>query len=469
MRRSKANRQALPPGPSLPGLVQGLRWMNSPGPFLHRCLERYGSEFTLRLPGVGPKGFHDIVFLADPEAIERVFTGGPALSRVSYARRPLQAMFGASSLITADGPPHLRQRKLMLPPFHGERLRAYEEAIAEITVREIERWPLDEAFPLQERTQAITLEIILQVVFGLDDPERRAVMREQIRRLLEIVASPLVDFFMGLPGRIGPVNIRAQVEKRIAETDEVLLAEIRRRRSDPQLEASADVLALLLQAREEGPGLEDRELRDQLVTLLLAGHETTATALAWTFEHLFRDLERYERLRSEVWEQGVDSPYLDAVIKEVLRLRPPLAMCDRVLEEPFQLGSRVLPPGTIIAPCIYLVHRRADLYPRPDDFRPERFLGTDVESYAWIPFGGGMRRCIGASFALLEMKIVLEQILRRTTLRSATERPEPMRRRAIVLAPKNGTPTRLLERVPTLSTHSASALRGARGAGAGKP
>jgi cytochrome P450 family 135 len=451
MRSARASRRALPPGPSLPGPLQALRWMSSPGPFLRRCVERYGSEFTLRLPGVGPKGFHHIVFLTDPKSIERVFTGGPALSRVSYARRPLQAMFGTSSLITVDGAAHLRQRKLLLPSFHGERLRAYEQAIAEITADEIERWPLDQPFRMQERTQAITLEIILQVVFGLDDPERAAVVREQIRRLLEIVASPLVDLFMGLPGRIGPINIRAVVEKRIAETDEVLLGEIRRRRSDPRVEEGTDVLALLLQARdEEGEGLGDRELRDQLVTLLLAGHETTATALAWTFEHLFRDLVRYRRLRSEVREQGADGPYLDAVIKEVLRLRPPLAMCDRVLEQPFELGSRVLPVGTIIAPCIYLVHRRADLYPRPDEFRPERFLETDVESYAWIPFGGGMRRCLGGSFALLEMKIALEQILRRTTLRSATRRPEPMRRRAIVLAPKNGTPTRLLERADAL-------------------
>jgi len=447
VRARKARGSALPPGPLWPAPFQGLGCTARPGPFLRDCYERYGAQFTLRLPGVGPRGFHDIVILADPETVEHVFTGGPALSRVSYAREPLQAMFGRSSLITADGGSHLRQRKLLLPVFHGERLRAYEKTIAHIAAREIADWPLRARFAVQERMQAITLEVILQVVFGLEDPNRRAVVRDHVRRMLEVVARPAADFFMGLPGRIGPLNIRASIERRIAAADEVLLAEISRRRSDPELESGNDVLALLLQAKdEEGNGLDDRELRDQLVTLLLAGHETTATALAWTFEHLFRDAESYERLRREVSEKGAKGTYLDAVIKEVLRLRPPLAMCDRVLEEPLEVGPHKLPPGTIIAPCIYLIHRRADLYPSPDEFRPQRFLATNTESYSWVPFGGGMRRCIGASFALLEMKVILDQVLRRTTLHPASSRPETMRRRAIVLAPKNGTPAILLER-----------------------
>jgi cytochrome P450 family 135 len=447
-KRKAAPRDGLPPGPRQPALLQLLRWVHRPDPFLRLCHERYGDQFTLRLAGVGPSGFNDVVFLVDPETIGRVFSGGPSLSRVGYARQPLQAMFGPKSVLVIDGDSHLRQRKLLLPPFHGNRLGAYADAISKITEREVAAWPLGRGFPIQERMQAITLEVILRVVFGLDDPGRRAIISEHVKRMLELVAHPLAELLMGFPGRIGPLNIRAGVERTIAEADRELLAEIGRRRADPGLHERDDVLSLLLQATDEkGEGMADTELRDELVTLLLAGHETTATAIAWTFEHLFRNPEAHDRLTAECRQNDHDGPYLDAVIKEVLRLRPPLPICDRVLEESFDVGRFQLPAGTIIAPCIYLVHRRADLYPQPDEFRPERFLDSEVENYAWLPFGGGMRRCLGASFALLEMKIVLSLILRRATLRPATEDPERMGRRAIVLAPKNGVPAVLVDRV----------------------
>jgi cytochrome P450 family 135 len=442
---------SLPPGPRRPAPLQLLQWVRRPGPFLERCRARYGDHFTLRLAGLGPSGFNDVVFISDPATIKRVFTGGPPLSRVAGTRRPLQAMFGPSSVLVVDGSAHLRQRKLLLPPFHGERLASYERTIREVTEREIESWPLGERLSLQARMQAITLQVILQAVFGLDDEERRDEVSGQVARMLEAVANPLAELFAGLPGRYGPINIRAGFERTIAEADAVLIEEIRHRRADPRLADRDDILSLLLLARDEdGHGLDDRELRDELVTLLLAGHETTATALAWTFEHLFRSPGPRIRLVTECQEEGEHGAYLDAVITEVLRLRPPLPVCDRILEEPLEAGQYELPAGTVIAPCIYLVHRRPDLYEEPDEFMPERFLdGPTPDSYSWLPFGGGMRRCLGASFAVLEMKIVLSMVLRRTLLRPASRAPERMRRRAIVLAPERGAPAYLAERYPT--------------------
>jgi cytochrome P450 len=431
----------LPPGPRAPGLVQLLRWVHRPAQFLESCRRHYGDNFTLRLAGFGQGGFRRVVFIADPAAIKRIYTGGPALSRVAESRSPLQAVFGPRSVLVVDGAGHLRQRKLLLPPFHGERLANYRQAMVEITDQELVRWPLDEPFPLQPRMQAITLEVILRVVFGLDE---QSDLRKRIKRMLEAVAHPLAELLMGFPGRIGPFNIRATVERTIAEADESLLAEIARRRADPRMPERDDVLSLLLQARDEdGAGLTDQELRDELVTLLLAGHETTATALAWTFEHLFRSPDSFQRLRQEPAE---DSDYLKAVVTEVLRLRPPLPIADRILDEPFGLNGYTLPAGTVITPCIYLVHRRPDLYPDPDAFDPERFLDNPAENYTWLPFGGGMRRCIGASFADLEMRVVLSRILQRADLGPASSRPEQMHRRAIVLAPRRGVPALLRQR-----------------------
>jgi cytochrome P450 len=262
-----------------------------------------------------------------------------------------------------------------------------------------------------------------------------------------MVANPLSELLMGLPGRIGPINVRAGFERAVADADELLLAEIARRRRDPGLPERDDILALLLQARDEnGKSMTDRELRDELVTLLLAGHETTATALAWAFDYLIRDPNALERLTEECRADAGDE-YLDAVVQEVLRLRPPIAFVDRRLVTPVELGGRRLPADTIVAPCIYLAQRRRDLYPEPAAFRPERFLEHPPETYSWLPFGGGIRRCIGASFATFEMKVVLRTILGRARLRRASDAAEPAMRRAIVLAPRRGTRAVLEERL----------------------
>jgi cytochrome P450 len=292
--------------------------------------------------------------------------------------------------------------------------------------------------------QAITLEIILRVIFGLDEDERREVVRTHITRLLEIVANPLTELFAGLPERVGPINLRAQFVRTLREADAVLLSEIARRRSEPNLENRDDILSLLLQARDEdGEVMSDGELRDQLVTLLLAGHETTATALAWAFDQMLRAPDALERAMSDARAHSAERPYLDAVVKETLRMRPPIPIVDRRLAVRFELGGFQLPPGTIVAPCIYLLHHRADIYPDPHTFRPERFIDTTPDTYSWLPFGGGVRRCLGASFATLEMRLVLQTILESVDLRPARARAETIHRRAIVLAPRHGTRVRV--------------------------
>src|SRR5438128_1508987 len=356
--------------------------------------------------------------------------------------------FGQTSLLLPDGAKHMRQRKLLVPPFHGARMTAYGELIAEATEREVARWPRERPFALQPGFQAITLEVILAAVFGLDDPERRGQVGGAIKGALEMVANPLSELLMGLPGKIGPINIRARFERAVAEMDALLLAEIARRRADPTLAERDDILALLLQARDEdGAPMTDRELRDELVTLLLAGHETTATALAWAFDYLLHEPQVLARLTAACRSNGGGEDYLDAVVQEVLRLRPPVAFVDRRLTAPLELDGYRLPAGTIVAPCIYLAHRRPDLYPDASSFRPERFLERPPETYSWLPFGGGVRRCVGASFATFEMRVALKTILTHARLRAASRRAESATRRAIVLAPRRGTRVILSERV----------------------
>jgi cytochrome P450 len=438
---------ALPPGPRLPAPLQILSWTVRPGVLLERCRRRYGNAFTLKLLGFGERGLSKVVFLADPAAIKKVFTAGPESLTVGELRAAMAPMFGNASILLLDGAAHMRQRKLMLPPFHGERMERYGELIAAATERELERWPLGRQFPILPRMQTITFEVILKAVFGLDDRERRAEVGGALRRALDIVANPLSEVAMGLPGRIGPINVRAEFERAVAEADRLLLAEIARRRADPDLAERDDILALLLQARDEdGETMTDRELRDELVTLLLAGHETTATALAWTFDHLLRNSQALARLTDECQNGGDE--YLDAVVSEILRLRPPVAFVDRRLHAPLELERHVLPAGTIVAPCIYLVQRRPDLYPEPNAFKPERFLEHPPETYSWLPFGGGVRRCVGASFATFEMKVALRTILSRARLRAASPQPESATRRAIVLAPRHGTRVVLESRIP---------------------
>jgi cytochrome P450 family 135 len=430
----------LPPGPTTSRPLQTVRWIYRPGPMLEDCRRRYGDMFTLRIAHEG-----DWVFLADPDAIKQVFTGDPRVLHAGEANVVVLPLLGHHSLLLLDEGAHMSQRKLMLPPFHGERMRGYEQVMTEVAAEEIESWPAGQPYAVRPAMQRITLEVIIRTVFGVQDPTRRGRLRATLSGALEWGSDPRR---MAMLAALGPQRLaRSGLFRRVREpADELIYDEIRERRGAPDLAERDDVLSMLLQARhEDGSEMSDEQLRDQLMTLLVAGHETTASSLAWAVERLVRNPPVLARLRDEV--AAGDDEYVDAVCKETLRLRPILALVLRRLTEPMEIGGRLLPAGANIAPCIYLVHRRPDIYPEPYAFRPERFIERPAGTYTWIPFGGGVRRCLGASFAQFEMRVVLRELVRRLELRASDERPERVTRRAITLVPDRGGEI-VVERVP---------------------
>jgi cytochrome P450 len=412
--------------------VQTLLWMFRPIPFMERCRARHGDIFTVRLPLGGP-----VVNICDPQLIRTVFADRGDRLRAGEANIVLAPVLGRHSVLLLDGPGHTRQRKLMLPSFHGERMQRHGPLIAEIAGRRVDSWPQGRAFPLRPEMQEITLDVILRAVFGLDEGERLTHLRAALAGLLAPARNRLamLPVFQRDLGRLTPYGrlLRAR-----AACDELLYAEIRRRRTASDLAERDDVLSLLLLARdEEGEPMSDVELRDELITLLLAGHETTATSLAWLFDLVLHDPGALRRLEAEALE-GTATTWLDACITESMRMRPVIPVVARRLTEPLDLGGWRLPAGGYVAPNIVLTHRRADTYPEPLRFRPERFLDSRVDSFAWLPFGGGIRRCLGAAFATYEMRAVVPEVLRRVRLRPVSARPEAVRRRGITLAPAHG-------------------------------
>lgn len=418
---------ALPPGPTLPAAVQTYRWMFRPVPFMARLAERYGDMFTVRLLQFG-----SLVALSDPEHIRAVFKGDPKIMHAGEGNAILRPMLGDTSVLLLDEEEHMRQRRLLLPPFHGDRMLGYRDTIIEIAGDSIDRWPRGEPFAMRERMQEITLEVILRVIFGITDRARSAAFRERLIEIdpnsFRLLALPVMR--RRFPG--GPWSRFLRVRNAL---DVLIFDEIERRRAIPEDRRGDDILSMLLAARDEdGEAMSDVELRDELVTLVTAGHETTATSLAWTFELLYRHPEVHRRA---VAEAATDSDeYLDAMCKEALRLRPVIPMVARRLTAEFEVGGYRIPAGTVLAPNIYLTHRRPDIYPDPEVFRPERFIDASPDTYAWLPFGGGVRRCIGASFALYEMRAILRVVLGRATLRPAVDRPERIVRRAVTFAPE---------------------------------
>ena len=395
------------------------------------CARRYGDMFTLRITNEGTW-----VFVTDPDAVRQIFTGDPRLLHAGEANVVLLPVLGSHSVLLLDEDAHMAQRKLMLPSFHGARMRGYERTMAEVAARELERWPVGEPLSAWPTMQAITLEVIMRTVFGVTDGERLKRLGEVLRRSLSWATEPRRMAHLAL---LGPRRIaeRGTLRHALQPTDELILEEIRSRRDAPDLEERDDVLSLLLQARhDDGSAMSDQELRDELMTLLVAGHETSATALAWALEALARHPAALSRLREEL--DAGDDAYLDAVVQETLRLRPVIAVVLRRLTEPMEIGGRLLPAGVNVAPCIYLMHRRPDVYENPRAFRPERFLERPPGTYTWIPFGGGVRRCLGASFAQFEIKVVLRELVARLEIRPARPRPERRVRRAIVFAPERG-------------------------------
>jgi len=415
----------LPPGPRMPGPLQSLALITRPVPFLQRARRRFGDVFTI---SVSPYG--RLVYLTEPGLVKEVFTGPPTTFHVREPRRVLAPALGRHSLLLLEEDEHLRERKLMLPSFHGEALASYRALMDEIIRADLDEWPVGEPFAVLPRMQSVTLEVILRVVIGAREPERLAPLREALRDLLSVNLTMLL-FGSMLPSEPRWFPWWRRFERRRARVHALLREEIARRRADP---LGSDVLSLLVSARDEdGDALSDAELIDELVTLLVAGHETTATALSWALERLVRHPEELAALRD-----GGDER-VDAVVKETLRVRPVVYEVTRSLAEPRELGGHALPAGTWLMSSLAVVHRDPEKFPDPDAFRPERFLnGASVTPYTWIPFGGGVRRCIGASFAMLEMAVVLRAIVERFDLRPARPEPEPAQLRGITYAPARG-------------------------------
>ncbi len=432
----------LPAGPTELPLVQLAWWLLRPISFLESCRRRYGDAFTIRFLGSG----RPTVVISNPEAIRALYSE-PSHNLPPGRTTALLPVMGSSSVLLLEGREHLTLRKAMLPPFHGERMRSYESIVREVAERVISSWPQGEPFALHPHTQTLTLEVILSAVFGVTDPERRTRLRELLPLLLGDSSSLRLQLRVMLSARFGRGNPMQQLQQLVGEIDELLFAEIAERRRDPDLEHREDILSLLMSIRmQDGGTISDRELRDQLVTLLLAGHETTATALAWTFDLLLRYPATLRRLTAEV-DDGTGDDYLRAVIAESLRLRPVVPLAGRRLAVDLEAGDLKLPAGTDVTPAIWLTHTRADTYPDPYAFRPERFLESPPNTYSWIPFGGGVRRCLGASFAEFEMRVVLEIVLRQRTLEPVGTRPERVARRNVTFSPRKGTVVRSRIRV----------------------
>jgi cytochrome P450 family 110 len=439
----------LPPGPSTPSIVQTYRYMRRPLPLLDECAQRYGEMFTLRLLGSPPW-----IFVWSPPLLKTMFT---APSDVAHAGEANLSVFGAiageASVFTMDESAHLNRRRLLLPQFHGDRMQVYFDQIRDIASRAIDGWRADVPFAMNRQTQQMTLHAIIRAVFGIQVNEGDAADRALVRALTDLandgVGSPLL-LARPLQRDWGAWSPWGRVLRIIHRADEAIYREIARRRAAADVAARQDILSLLLQVRyDDGAPLTDREVRDELVVMLMAGHETTGTALAWAFERILSLPEVERRLRDELTAVVGRGPleaahlpqleYLDAVVKESLRNRPIMpAGGARLLRQALAIGDYVVPAGAILVNAMYLLHRRPELYPDPDAFKPERFVGRrSIDPYEWTPFGGGMRRCLGHAFALFEMKTILASVLSRVRLR--IENPGAgVVRRGFFLAPALG-------------------------------
>jgi cytochrome P450 len=407
------------PGPTQPPIWQTLRWLLRPISFLESCRRKFGDTFSVQFLGFETP----MVMLSDPEAIRALY--GNAEHGLPPGRTiALLPILGPRSLLLLEGREHLARRKLMLPPFHGERMRTYEATVREVVARDVDAWPEGEPFAVHPRMQGVTLEVILRAVFGVTDPTRRARLAERVGQLLADTAAWSLQLAVLLSRRFNGPDPLAKLQGQRREIDALLDVEIAERRADPR----DDILSMLIVA-----GMDDAEIRDQLMTLLLAGHETTATGLAWTLDLLVRHPQALQRL-----EAG-DDKYARAVVTEALRLRPVVPLAGRRLNAPLRVNGYELPPGTDVTPAIWLAHTRADRYPEPFAFRPERHLDGAPATSSWVPFGGGVRRCIGAAFAEMEMRVALTEIVKRRSLEAATTDAERVARRNVTFSPAGGT------------------------------
>jgi cytochrome P450 len=443
----------LPPSYPLPKVAQSFLWIRQPTQFMDRWVQRFGHAYQLRLLPL------TINVFSDPASIRTIFAAKQDEMHAGAINRVLRTLVGERSTLLLDGPEHMRHRKLIMPAFHGERMRFYGQTMADVTQATIATLRPGERFAIHKHTQEITLQIILRTVFGADEGAELDTLRLQIKRLLSAgeykLAFVLLLYLSARPAKETEQPWQSLLRER-NRTDALLYEIIARRRADPNAAGRKDVLALLMHARDErGDAMTDQELRDELMTALAAGHETTATALAWAFERILLHPDVHRQLLDELRGAGgvglspeklAALPYLDATCKEVLRQRPVVPVVGRLLREPTHIGGFDLPAGTAVAASIYLAHRNPDVYPEPERFRPERFLNVQPDPLHWLPFGGGIRRCIGAQFALYEMKIVLGTLLAHCELTLEETAPARAVRRAVTLFPEHGTRVRLTRR-----------------------
>lgn len=400
--------------------------------FVAWCRRRYGNVFTLRNSLMGT-----MVYLADPADIKTVFAGDPKIFHAGEANSMLGGLLGSSSVLVIDGDVHRERRRLMMAPFHRDAVARQADLMAEIAAENVARWPVGRPFPVAPMTSQITLEVILRTVIGATDPKRLAALREIMPKLLNV--GPWASLAIAKP-KLQIYRPWRKLLRYIQESDELLYVEIAERRADPNLAERTDALAMLVQARGEdgGPGMTDRELRDQLITLLVAGHDTTATGLAWALERLTRHPDILAKAVAAADAGLAGDEYLDAVCKETLRIRPVVPDVGRVLKEPTEVAGYRLPAGVMVVPSITSVHASDDVYPHPDRFDPERMVGATLSPTTWLPFGGGNRRCLGAGFAMVEMRVVLREILRRVELNTTADAGEKTKLKHVILTPKRG-------------------------------
>ncbi|RSM81923.1 cytochrome P450 [Kibdelosporangium aridum] len=418
------------PGPTLPSVAQSVLSAFMPVRFAQECRRRYGSVFRLRVFPVG-----DVVCVADPVLIKEVLTSDPEVFRASDANNLMDFVVGRSSLLTMDGTEHTRHRQLLLPPFRGTSVSRYRHIVAEATAEHVRRWPVGRPLRLHPLLQDITLEVMMRAVFGITDAAKLAGLRTLVPRLLHL--NPLLMLFPQLRKDFGKHSPWGRFVHVRSSIDRILFAEIARRRAEPALADRDDVLSLLLAAKyEDGAELTDQELRDQLITLLMVGHETSATAMAWVFERLARHPRVLERTVQEVEDSG--TRYVDALIHETLRVRPVVMDVARVPSRAVRIGGATVPGGVMIALSLALMHTSTELYPDPASFDPERFVGSRQTSFAFLPFGGGTHRCLGAHFAMMEMREIISSVLRSRRLRPLRGPAEGVLARGPMLVPARG-------------------------------
>ncbi len=449
MLRDGMRKGALPPGPRIPAALQTIGFWTRPTVSTERLRERYGKRVTTRLVGQPP-----FVLLSDPDDIKAVLTAPPDVLHPGEGARLLEPIVGPHSVILLDEGPHLEQRKLLLPAFHGDSIQRMTALMDELTERELGSWPLGEPVELHPRLQGLTLEIILRAVFGLEEGPRLERLRERMPELLAFGD----DVTSMIPALQQPIFPRFRRFRALREEVDRELFELMAERRADTAEDRTDILSMLLAAaHSDGSPMTDEEIRDELLTALVAGHETTASSLAFAFTEIARAPAVAEELAAG------DPAYLEAVINETLRRRPVLPNAEpRLVVKPFEAGGWTYPPGVVLIVSAQLVHHDPAIYPDPYAFRPERFLGTKPGTYTWLPFGGGRRRCIGAAFALLEMRVVLRRAFDRFTVRPASSQPAGVRRRMITITPADGARVVLGERssspAPTASADEAVAV-----------